>query len=90
MMLIPAPSVPPASAASLDANAAAWTDQRDDFKFIMAGVHAGKVLTPNVGPGLLHGNFEYAMEAFPFWQSYTPKFQRAHCIAIANSSSISC
>src|SRR5256714_13479740 len=28
MMLIPAPSVPPASAASLDANAAAWTDQR--------------------------------------------------------------
>jgi lipid A 3-O-deacylase len=56
------------------------TDERDGFKFIMAGIHAGKVLTPNVGPGILHGNFEYAMEFFPFWQSYTPKFQRASCV----------
>jgi hypothetical protein len=66
------------------------TDQRDGFKFVMAGVHAGKVLTGNVGPGLIRGNFEYAMEVYPFWQSYTPQFQRAHCVAIANSSSISC
>ena len=21
---------------------------------------------------MMRGNFEYAMEAFPFWQSYTP------------------
>ncbi|WP_345944978.1 acyloxyacyl hydrolase [Granulicella sp. dw_53] len=67
-----------------------FTDNRDDFKFIMAGVHAGKVLTNNFGPGLLHGNFEYAVEAFPFWQSYTPKFQRASCVAVPNSASISC
>jgi hypothetical protein len=45
----------------------------------MAGVHAGKVLTPNLGPGPLRGNFEYAVEVFPFWQSYTPKFQRPFC-----------
>ena len=66
------------------------TDQRDDFKFIMAGVHAGKVLTGNVGPGLLHGNFEYAVEAFPFWQSYTPKFQRAQCVAGSSPGSVVC
>jgi hypothetical protein len=55
------------------------TQSRDGFKFLMAGVHAGKVLTPNIGPGFLRGNFEYAVEAFPFWQSYTPKFQRPFC-----------
>ena len=57
------------------------TDNRGGFKFLMAGVHAGKVLTPNIGPGPLHGNFEYAVEVFPFWQSYTPKFQRTMCTA---------
>lgn len=57
------------------------TEQRGGFKFLMAGVHAGKVLTGNYGPGVLKGNFEYAVEVFPFWQSYTPKFQRETCIA---------
>ena len=57
------------------------TDNRGGFKFLMAGAHAGKVLTGNFGPGLLNGNFEYAVEVFPFWQSYTPKFQRAMCTA---------
>ena len=66
------------------------TDQRDDFKFIMAGIHAGKVLTGNYGPGPLRGNFEYAVEAFPFWQSYTPKFQRAKCVAATTPGLISC
>jgi lipid A 3-O-deacylase len=66
------------------------TDNRDGFQFLMAGIHAGKVLTGNFGPGPLRGNFEYAMELFPFWQSYTPTFQRAKCVAIPNSSSISC
>jgi lipid A 3-O-deacylase len=55
------------------------TENRDDFKFLLAGVHAGKVLTSNVGPGFLRGNFEYAVEIFPFWQSYTPKFERPFC-----------
>jgi lipid A 3-O-deacylase len=66
------------------------TQERNDFKFFMAGGHAGKVLTGNVGPGVLHGNFEYAVEVFPFWQSYTPKFQRAQCRAIPGSALIEC
>ncbi len=57
------------------------TENRGDFKFLMAGARAGKVLTGNAGPGLLHGNFEYGVEVFPFWQSYTPKFERAFCTA---------
>jgi lipid A 3-O-deacylase len=66
------------------------TEDRDSFHFMMAGVHAGKVLTNDFGPGLLHGNFEYAVEAFPFWQSYTPKFQRANCIAASVPNTIEC
>jgi lipid A 3-O-deacylase len=66
------------------------TENRNSFKFLMAGVHAGKVLTGNYLPGPLHGNFEYAVEVFPFWESYTPKFQRAQCRAAAGSENISC
>jgi lipid A 3-O-deacylase len=66
------------------------TQNRSSFKFLMAGVHAGKVLTGNYLPGPLHGNFEYAVEVFPFWQSYTPKFQRAQCRAVSPSDNISC
>ena len=55
------------------------TENRDGFKFIMAGVHAGKVLTGPIGHGAFRGNFEYAVEVFPFWQSYTPKFDRPLC-----------
>src|SRR5580765_6441092 len=35
------------------------TEDRGNYKFFMLGGRAGKVLTPNIGPGLLHGNFEY-------------------------------
>jgi lipid A 3-O-deacylase len=58
------------------------TENRDGFHFLMAGGHLGKVLTPELGHGLLKGNFEYAVEVFPFWQSYTPKFQKASCFAV--------
>lgn len=58
------------------------TENRGDFKFLMAGVHAGKVLTPELGTGVLRGNFEYAVEVFPLWQSYTPKYQRANCVQV--------
>ncbi len=48
----------------------------------MAGVHAGRVLTQQLSArGLLRGNFEYAVEVFPYWQSFTPKFQRVSCVA---------
>lgn len=66
------------------------TEDRNDFKFLMAGIHAGKVLTDNFLPGPLHGNFEYAVEVFPFWQSYTPKFKRANCTTAPNSPDLSC
>ncbi|MEO7030010.1 MAG: acyloxyacyl hydrolase [Acidobacteriaceae bacterium] len=59
---------------------------RSDFGFFMVGGHAGKVLTRELGSGTLKGNFEYAVEVFPLWQSYTPKFQRISCPAGATSA----
>lgn len=58
------------------------TEGRDSFRFLMAGVHAGKVLTPMEGRGLVRGNFEYGVEVFPFWQSYTPTMQRQNCVLV--------
>jgi len=58
-------------------------EDRTNFSFLMAGVHLGRVLTSNFGPGLLHGNLEYAVEVFPFWQSYTPKFPRINCVILS-------
>lgn len=59
---------------------------RTDFSFFMVGVHAGKVLTPELGKGVLRGNFEYGVEVYPLWQSYTPKFQRILCPSGATSA----
>lgn len=60
------------------------TEDRNNFGFLWAGVHAGKVLTGNVGRGMARGNFEYAVEVFPFWQSYTPTMQRQNCVLVNN------
>jgi hypothetical protein len=62
------------------------TEDRGGFKFFMVGVHAGKVLTSMSGHGLLRGNFELGMEAFPLWQSYTPVMQRQNCLLVAGTS----
>jgi lipid A 3-O-deacylase len=62
-------------------------EQRTDFSFFLAGGHLGKVITPELGAGLFKGNFEYAVEVFPLWQSYTPKFQRLNCPIDATTSS---
>jgi len=64
------------------------TEDRGGFRFIMAGMHAGKVLTPNEGHGMLRGNFEYAVELFPFWQSYTPTMLRQNCVTIAGPGGV--
>jgi hypothetical protein len=56
------------------------TEDRGSFKFLMVGVHAGKVMTGMYGWGMARGNFEYAVEAFPFWQSYTPTGLRQNCV----------
>jgi lipid A 3-O-deacylase len=53
---------------------------RTNFRFLMVGAHAGKILTSDFGTGTFKGNFEYAVEIFPLWQSYTPRFQRIKCI----------
>ena len=45
---------------------------RSDFTFANAGVRVGKVLTNQHLPGLLRGQFEYAGELMPYWQSFTP------------------
>lgn len=66
------------------------TESRGDFKFLMAGVHAGKVLTGNYGPGAVRGNLEYAVEVFPLWQSYSPKFQRKLCKPEPAGTGITC
>ena len=58
------------------------TEDRDGFHFLMAGGQLCKVLTAESGHGLLKGNFEYAVEVFPFWQSYTPKFQKSSCFGV--------
>ena len=66
------------------------TQDRGDFTFLMAGAHAGKVLTGEIGKGLFRGNFEYAAEVLPYWQSNTPKFQRYSCTATSNALIVNC
>jgi lipid A 3-O-deacylase len=58
------------------------TSDRSDYHFFNLGAHAGKVLWGPVGPGLLHGQFEYAIEVMPFWQAYTPSFRRVSCTLV--------
>jgi lipid A 3-O-deacylase len=62
-------------------NGGVGTGDRADYKFLWAGLHAGKVLTSPYGKGLLRGQFEVAAELIPLWQAYTPKYLRANCYA---------
>ena len=48
------------------------TGDRSDFTFTSAGVRLGKVITEQHMPGILRGQFEYAGELMPYWQSFTP------------------
>lgn len=66
------------------------TEDRSDFRFFELGGHLGRILTPEIGGGALRGNFEYAVEAIPFWQSYTPRFQRIKCLPGGPSSTYTC
>jgi lipid A 3-O-deacylase len=45
---------------------------RSDFRFFAAGFQAGKPLTPVLRAGILSGQFEFAGNIQPIWQSYTP------------------
>ena len=66
------------------------TDNRGGFRFLNAGIHAGRVLTNNFGSGIFRGNFEYAAEFYPFWEALTPVFPRVRCSQAAGSAVISC
>jgi lipid A 3-O-deacylase len=55
------------------------TGNRESYKFLWAGLHAGKVLTDPFGKGFLNGQFELGAELMPLWQAYTPKYLRANC-----------
>ncbi|HEX3469932.1 MAG TPA: acyloxyacyl hydrolase [Silvibacterium sp.] len=48
------------------------TGDRSGFTFLSAGARGGKVLTTPHLPGVLRGQFEYAVEVMPYWQSFTP------------------
>ncbi len=45
---------------------------RSSFSFTNAGIRVGKVLSDPHLPGLLRGQFEYAGDLMPYWQSFTP------------------
>jgi len=62
-------------------NGGLGTGDRADYKFLWAGLHAGKVLTDPFGKGMLRGQFELAAELIPLWQAYTPTYLRANCYA---------
>ena len=62
------------------------TDNRDGFHFLTAGVHAGRILTNNLGAGILRGNFEYGVEILPYWQAFTPHFQRVSCYPLSGTA----
>lgn len=49
------------------------TSGETDDHFLNAGVRVGKILTEPALPGLLRGQFEYAVEIIPYWQAFTPK-----------------
>ena len=64
-------------------------EQRTNFSFFLVGGRAAKVLTSQLGTGWLRGNFEYGVEVFPLWQSYTPRFQRINCFDVPTPVGVS-
>jgi hypothetical protein len=63
---------------------------RSDFKFLMGGVQAGKVLTPVVYAGPLSGQFEMGVNIMPLWQAYTPAAHTVQETCTANGVKSSC
>jgi hypothetical protein len=66
------------------------TDNRGGFHFLWAGVQAGRVLTNNMGRGILRGNFEYGVQVLPYFQAFTPRFPRVSCQPVPGSPLIEC
>lgn len=66
------------------------TDMRGGFHFLWAGVQAGRVLTNTMGRGIFRGNFEYGMQFFPYFQAFTPQFDRVRCLLVPGSGVQEC
>ncbi len=49
------------------------TSGEESDRFLNAGFRLGKVLTDPAGRGILRGQFEYAIQIIPYWQSFTPE-----------------
>ncbi|MHB8301399.1 MAG: acyloxyacyl hydrolase [Acidobacteriaceae bacterium] len=49
------------------------TAGEESDRFLNAGFRLGKVLTGAAGRGVARGQFELAVQAIPYWQSFTPK-----------------
>ena len=65
---------------------------RANYKFTAAGLHLGKVLTPQVGRSIFRGQFELAGEIMPYWQAFTPPQgeQPDTCYDPASGLTLSC
>ena len=66
------------------------TDNRGGYHFLWAGAQASHVLLNNTGHGILHGNFEYGVQVFPYFQAFTPNIQRVSCSAVTGTTTFSC
>jgi lipid A 3-O-deacylase len=67
-------------------NGGVGLEDRTNFTFLSAGAQLGRILTSELGTGLLKGNVEYAVQVIPYWQSFTPKFPILKCPAGATSA----
>ena len=63
---------------------------RSGYKFLWAGVQAGKALTPVLHAGILTGQFEYGANIMPLWQAYTPAPHEAQYTCQESGQSVPC
>ena len=63
---------------------------RSGYKFLWAGVQAGKALTPVLHAGILTGQFEYSANIMPLWQAYTPAPHEAQYTCDESGKSVPC
>ncbi len=68
-------------------NGGVGVGDRSDYRFLSAGVRAGKVLTDPLGPRFVRGQFEYSAELMPWWQGYAPPFERYNLTFATNPGS---
>jgi hypothetical protein len=65
---------------------------RSAYKFLWAGFHLSKPLTPVLHAGILTGQFELGGEIMPLWQSYTPPphVQDYTCVPVGGGTPYQC